>query len=446
MTRTLISLLAGGAVLCSALTVSAQTPQSRPERPYRGIFASGTEDAQQVLAITGAVGVGFDSNAHLGAAESGLLTPTADPRVAEGSMFSNYSGGLSYTATLEKLSAGASLSSSARQYPGSDLSTTTSHGASSGLSVAVGKNTRLNGAVNATYQSSRGFTPFATLDEPFLGQVEAPSPDYGTGRDNHYAYGVTTGFTQQLSRRTALTANYDRHISQFDSGTDDLTRQSGAFRLTRGITRNLGLRLGYGYTTARYGFGDRTFENHNLDSGIDYSRDLSLTRRTKLAFSSGATALREGNQEIRYDVIGAARLSREIARTWSADLSYRRNVGFLESVLEPTFYDAITVGVHGLISRRVSFQSGAGVTLGAVGASKVTGNGFDAVTGSAGINAALTRHLALGVNYTFYRYSFEPGAAVVTGLASHMNRHSVGINLNAWAPLFQHGKRPNASR
>ena len=51
MNRTSIFLLTQTAVLCGALTASAQMPQSRPERPYRGIYASGTDQAQQVLTI-----------------------------------------------------------------------------------------------------------------------------------------------------------------------------------------------------------------------------------------------------------------------------------------------------------------------------------------------------------------------------------------------------------
>ena len=64
----------------------------------------------------------------------------------------------------------------------------------------------------------------------------------------------------------------------------------------------------------------------------------------------------------------------------------------------------------------------------------------------AGVSQALTRHLALNANYSLYRYNFEPGAALVTGLVPRMNRHSVNVTLSAWAPVFQHGRKTNASR
>src|SRR5690242_2275348 len=127
MNRLFTSLLAGSAVLLNVTSASAQTPQeSRPERPYRGVYASGTDQAQQVLTVNGSVSSGYDTNAQLGAVESGIQAISGDPRSSAGSVYTNYNGGLSYTAVMEKLSAGASLSSSTRQYPSSDLSPTSS--------------------------------------------------------------------------------------------------------------------------------------------------------------------------------------------------------------------------------------------------------------------------------------------------------------------------------
>ena len=445
MTRTSISLLAGGAVLLTALTASAQEP--RPERPYRGMFGGGTDQSTQVLSVSGAAGSGYDTSATNAASEAGfggVVSPSV-PGQGQGSLYNQFSGGLFYKAQLEKFAAGASWSSSARQYPQLDISTTTSHSVSSGVSLGLGKNTKLSGGAAAAYQSRRAFTPFAELGDPVLGEVTTPSQDFGTLPVKYYTYGVNAGLTQQLSRKSSLAVGYDKQVSQRSNGIEDLSRETGEFRFTRSLTRYMGVRLGYGYTEARYPTTARRYQNHNFDTGIDYSRDLSLTRRTKLSFSSGGTALRQGDVN-RYDVIGSARLSREIARTWNADVTYQRNTGFLDSVREPIFYDAVNTGIGGLITRRVSFRSGAGYTRGEIGVVSRSANQFGSWTGSAGLNAALTRNLALGVNYTFYHYSFEQDAALVTGLLPRTNRHSVNVLLNAWAPVFQHGKRRNASR
>jgi opacity protein-like surface antigen len=228
-----------------------------------------------------------------------------------------------------------------------------------------------------------------------------------------------------------------------------LDQQRVAVRFTRGLSRYLSLRLGYGLTAANYDYlvTGRDYQYHNIDTGVDYSRDLSLTRRTRLAFSTGAAAIREG-ETTRYDVIGSASLNREIGRTWNALAAYSRNAGFIETIGVPTFYDSINASIGGLISNRISFRATAGASRGNAGytASAVTRNGFDAVTGFAGLERALTRNLALGLNYTYYHYNFDDAVVFVTPLQPRVNRHSVNITLNAWAPIFKHGRKPNATR
>jgi hypothetical protein len=437
--------LVTAAVLAGAGAASAQTPpESRPERPYLGVYGGGTQESAQVLSVSGSVGTGYDTNARLGANDAGF--GVFDQSVgSEGSYYNQFSGGLSYSANLPKLSFGASLSSSARQYPRLDTPITASHGASAGTSVSLGSRTSLTGGVSATYHSMRNFTPFPDLAPLEPGRIDAPSLDFGFGRARYYTYATNAGATHQLSRRSSLTLGYSRQDSSFSSDLENLSSQSGTFRYSRSLTRYLGLRIGYGYTDARYGIAGRRYQTHNIDSGVDYSRDLSLTRRTSFSFSTGATALQQ-EQDTRFDAIGSATLTREVGRTWKASLAYRRNVGYAESVLEPIFSDGINVGYGGLITRRLSFQSGAGASRGTVGLNRNANNGFDAIIAFAGVSRALTRHLALNVNYSFYRYSFEPGAAVVTGLTPGLNRHSVNVTVSAWAPVFQHGRKKNASR
>jgi hypothetical protein len=226
---------------------------------------------------------------------------------------------------------------------------------------------------------------------------------------------------------------------------DSMSDSTGSFRFTRGLSRNLRLRLGYGYTDAHYGIAQRQYHTHNLDTGVDYGRSLSLSRRTKLTFSTGATAIQQ-SQETRFDVIGAATLNREIGRTWNASLAYSRSVGYAAYILEPIFSDSISAAYGGLINRRLSFHSGAGTSRGGVGFRGGSANGFNATNAYAGLSQAVNRHFAVNVNYSFYRYNFEPGAALVTGLVPRMNRNSINVTLSAWTPIFQHGRKTNASR
>jgi len=449
-----ISFVAGGALLWTAMSASAQTPiqtpVSRPERPYRGVYASGTENAQQVLTINGSVATGYDTDVLLGASQDGL-TPGAVPYASGEGRYNQFGGGLTYTSDFDRLSVGASLFSVLRQYPDLDTSLLTSHAGSGGLSYTFGKNRRttIDGSGAVTFQSLGAFLPFATLGDPTLGQVPAPGQDFGGARTKYFRYSSRAGISQRLSRRATLTASYSRDVSDFTAGTQGLGQQQIAVRFTRGLSRYLNLRIGYGLTSADYNYlvNGRDYKYHNIDTGVDYSRDLSLTRRTKLAFSTGAAAIREG-ETTRYDVIGSASLNREIGRTWNALAAYSRNAGFIETIGVPTFYDSINGSIGGLISNRVSFRAGAGASRGNVSytTSAVTRDGFDAVTGFAGLERAITRNLAVGLNYTYYRYNFEDAAVFVTPLRPRVNRHSVNVTLNAWAPIFKHGRKPNATR
>ncbi len=134
------------------------------------------------------------------------------------------------------------------------------------------------------------------------------------------------------------------------------------------LSRYLSLRIGYGLTSANYDYlvNGRNYQHHNIDTGVDYSRDLSLTRRTKLAFSTGAAAIREG-ETTRYDVIGSASLNREIGRTWNAVAAYSRNAGFIETIGAADLLRQHQRVDRRLISNRLSFRAGAGASRGNVG-------------------------------------------------------------------------------
>ena len=44
------------------LAASAAAQSVRPERPYRGLFASSSSDTEQELALNGSLGSGYDDN------------------------------------------------------------------------------------------------------------------------------------------------------------------------------------------------------------------------------------------------------------------------------------------------------------------------------------------------------------------------------------------------
>jgi hypothetical protein len=136
-----------------------------------------------------------------------------------------------------------------------------------------------------------------------------------------------------------------------------------------------------------------------------------------------------------------------MGRTWSLNAAYDRNVGFVESFAAPFFYDSASVGLNGLLSRRLDVHANAGVMRGNLGfGDGAIGNDFDSDYATAGIGTALNRFVSIGVDYSFYRYYFDQNGLLPAGFNHDLSRHSVRATLSAGAPLFQSRRRRNATR
>jgi len=169
-----------------------------------------------------------------------------------------------------------------------------------------------------------------------------------------------------------------------------------------------------------------------------------LTRRTTLTFSTGTMAIvNEGTSH--YYLIGSARLNHEIKRTWGAGLTYNRDVRFIDTFRAPVLSDALSAGLGGLISRRLQCSSSVGMQRGGVGLGEGDNN-FISYFGAASLTAGLTRYLAAGIDYTYYRYTFEGGVALPPGYPSQRDRQSVRGYVRLWGPLMSRARRPNATR
>jgi hypothetical protein len=112
---------------------------------------------------------------------------------------------------------------------------------------------------------------------------------------------------------------------------------------------------------------------------------------------------------------------------------------------EPLLTDMVTARLNGLISRRVGFHSSISAQRGAVGFVGAD-NAITRAVANTGIQTALGRHLALGFDYSYYRYHYDSEVRRPLGLPSDSASQGVQVYLSAWAPIFQRGGRSNASR
>jgi hypothetical protein len=438
----------GVALLVWAAPAVAQAP--RPERPYRGLFGSGTGDAGQLLTATASVGAGFDDNVLADAL--GRSTPVVSSAARAGTV-TTMSAGLAYSVETDAMTMGLSAGSSARYYPGN--STKFVRGSQGRMTLGMSPRTGTSVALGLSVASQP--YQFSSLYPLIFEQVgEAPIPDLDivATSETYVSYGGSASVSQRVSRRLSFGASYaqrraDRNalvnsIGEVRDGREgQFINQTAGAGLTYNIGRGLDVRSGYTYGEARYG-DERTREHHSIDAGVNYNRSLSISRRTVLSFATGSSGVRS-EERLRFMLTGNVALQHEIGRTWNAQVGYSRQVLINETWPEPVLADSVSVGVGGLITRRVQFVAVARGALGRLGVDR-NAPGFDSAHASASINYALGRFVNLGVTYSYYQQHFGEGMRLSQRTLTSADRQSVRATVNMWAPLFQRARRSNAAR
>jgi hypothetical protein len=427
--------LATGLTLLACIPAAAQAPlqPTRPERPYRGMFASGVDNSGQSLTATSTLSGGYDDNILADATGRNAL------RNGQGGTLGQLSAGLNYTLSASRASVNAGLGTSIRYYPslGNDYFKT--------YNASIGGQVQLFQTPNVTLYQSVSYRPFTFLSafpdagEP-VGASSAPEPDFVPIASQYMAYAGGVDLNQQLSRRLSFNSSYGY-------GTTDRTetrflRQTGSAGFQVGMTRDLSLRLGYRYTRADYR-GRGLVETHRPDVGLDFRRALSLTRRTSLTFGVGTEAS-VYNETTRFRATGNATVTHEIGRSWSAVGAYQRGTSFVETLSEPIFGDSGSVTLVGLVTRRIQFQAVASGSTGHSGFS--TARNYNTYRGSVGLSTALTRFMNIGIDYAYYNYKFDALIELEPGVPRDLDRQSVRAHVTLWAPLLNRSRTANASR
>lgn len=423
------------AVASLGLTLLACGPASaqfRPERPYRGIFASGTDGAQQSLSAQATISGGYDDNILADATRRTSLL-----RNAQGGGLGQFSGGLSYVLNGERASLNSGAGTSIRYYPSLPNDYYKTYNATIGGQVIVLRRPQLTAHALAAYRPY-SFLSLTPQDEdaadPTIGASLPPEVDFVPVATQYVYYSAGSNLSQRLSRRSTLDLIYN--YSTADRLDRQFWRQGGGATLRFQLNRDLSLRTGYRYTEAHY--NERTTQVHRPDVGLDFLHALSLTRRTTFSFGVGTEAS-VVDDRTRVRATGNASLAHEMGRTWTLTGNYRRGTYYTETLPDPVFGDAASASLSGLITRRLQFQAGATASLGSVGAG--ARRNYDIYRSTVSLSTALTRFMNVGVDYAYFDYSFNEDIVLDAGVPRDINRQSIRAHLSLWAPLFNRARR-----
>jgi hypothetical protein len=432
--------------LMALLAVPASAQQAaRPERPYRGLFASGDTTREQQLSLNASLGGGYDDNIVADALQH---TNRGGPNSAGPDGFLGNAGlGLTYSLNLERLKLDASGHGGVRYYPSLESSGSNQYVSSESGQIAgslrLTDGTSLSASATTTHRPQNLESLLSPLTALRV-DAETNDLDLPTTFDYYRRYGGSAELRQQLSRQLTFHANYGQRWSETPDGPGFTSKRAGA-GLMAGVGRGLALRAGYQYSEGGYLHSDgRRVENHNIDAGIDYSRALSFSRRTTLSFSTGSSVVEhEGHR--RYRATGAANLAHEIGRTWTASLAYFRGVRILETWDAPLFSDVMTASLGGLINRRIQVASSAGGSMRQLGLDR-SHRGFTSYWGATNISIALNRHLNFGVNYLYTQHRFDTDVPLPTLWPQRGERQRVTAHIGVWMPLLSQTRRADVTR
>ena len=309
---------------------------------------------------------GYDDNVL--ADQQGVGGGSPSPLHQVGGFFTAASASLNYARPGERVGFGASGGATYRYYRGFERLTGPSYYGGAGISTTFGKTAfALN--QSATYSPLYYFGVFPVLGTPPPGQVPLPSPDSAVGQLEAVTLNTNVSANTELSSRSSLEFQYDFQTEVFSGDVSTVRSQHASAGYRRSLTRNAGLRIGYGYREGRYSLvesGQGPTRQHDLDIGVDYRRSLSLTRRVTFGFSTGS-AIIQTQSDTHYRVVGNASLNAAFKRTWNANLTYDRGVEFVGGFEDPFFSDSLIASVGGLLSPRLSYRGTVSYSLGSVG-------------------------------------------------------------------------------
>lgn len=425
----------------------------RPRRPFTGLFGGGPPPdptrARQELTLTVNLLGGYDDNLSITGVESGRPPdPNQDKAgyTRSGDVLLRY-----WRGTTVK-----SFEFEGRGYVNSYSNTDA--GLLEGGSVRFGGTSGWGRHSTVRFDQRFAFDPVYSLGGGFAplrdavgsgGLPGAANSTTGIFVRDSWNSDSLVGLDYALARRSQLSGSYSFDTRRY---TDDQGGSSWAHRASlsyvKSFDRSGSFRAGYTYgnTTIEEILNTNVFkrpiEEHTIDAGPSYVKRISRTRQMSVSASAGATHVdtvsSTTNQPFSYWApYGSGQARLDLGRSWALWGDYRRGMTVLDGLTIQTYMtDTATVNVGGLASRIFELTFTGGFANGQAPHGSQSNSQFNTyIIGIQG-QAAISRYLALVVNYSHFDYTFTDTPDLPTGLQPTFSRNSVRFGVRLWAPLL----------
>lgn len=296
--------------------------------------------------------------------------------------------------------------------------------------------TRINVDASLGYSHSPYFQFLAGLGAPLPNNhLSVPTPVApATSFVENETYDANLGLSAQLGRNTTFDVRGYRRETRFHEQPSNNMYINGARgRLTHTVARGLNLFAGYGREeSSAFVNSPNAYTIEFIDAGVDFNRQLSLSRKTFLGFSTSTTIIKDQIQR-RLRINGSVSLTRNFKRTWYATVSANRGTEFEPGIGQPIFSDSVGASIGGLLSRRMSWMTGVSAGRGEIATTQ--GEGFTNVSANSTLSYGLSRNLGLFAQYSSYFYDVPAGYTTLA-VPGRVERRVVSVGVSAYIPIY----------
>jgi hypothetical protein len=193
---------------------------------------------------------GYDDNVFADVSGGGVGVVGS---ATQSGQYGHIAGGLSYSLNTPRVAFNASAGTSGRYFPDLPKRFVGTHNGNIATSLQLAKGTRVEASQTITYQPFLTLNLIPLLFDATVTQAAPAGQEFSTRLDESkfLAYGTGVSLSHSVSRRGTLSFNYGLQLSDLADG-DRFTVQTGAGRFSLAVARGLAVRVGYGYSEARY--------------------------------------------------------------------------------------------------------------------------------------------------------------------------------------------------